>query len=56
MLTNQVDDLDLAEERDKLEPFLPEEVHPYYIGSNKETPISFPVEAVSDQNQKPEPG
>ncbi len=44
MLTNQVEDLDLAEERDKLEPYLPEEVRPYYIGSNKETPISFPVE------------
>jgi hypothetical protein len=44
MLTNQVIDLDLTEERDKLEPYLPEEVRPYYIGSNKETPISFPVE------------
>jgi hypothetical protein len=44
MLTNDVKDLDLVEERDKLEPFLPEEVRPYYIGSNKETPISFPVE------------
>jgi len=44
MLTNQVIDLDLTEERDKLEEFLPEEVRPYYIGSNKETPITFPVE------------
>lgn len=44
MLTNDVQDLDLVEERDKLEAFLPEEVRPYYIGSNKETEISFPVE------------
>jgi len=44
MLTNDVIDLDLTEERDKLEPFLPEEVRPYFIGSNKETEILFPVE------------
>ena len=44
MLTNQVEDLNLAEERDKLEDYLPEEVKPYFIASNKETEISFPVE------------
>ena len=44
MLTNDVIDLNLAEERDKLEPFLPEEVRPYFLASNKETEISFPVE------------
>ena len=44
MLTNDVNDLDLVEERDKLEPFLPEEVRPYFIDTNKETEICFPVE------------
>jgi len=44
MLTNDLIDLNLAEERDKLEPFLPEEVRPYFLASNKETEISFPVE------------
>ena len=44
MLTNDVLDLDLAEERDKLEQYLPEEVRPYFLASNKETEISFPVE------------
>ena len=44
MLTNDVLDLDLVEERDKLEQYLPEEVRPYYLESNKETPIHFPVE------------
>ena len=44
MLTNHVKDLDLVEERDKLYPFIPEEVKPYYLQNNKETEISFPVE------------
>jgi len=44
MLTNNVKDLDLAEERDKLFPFVPEEARPYIIENNKETVISFPVE------------
>ena len=44
MLTNDVIDVDLAEERDKLFAFVPEEVKPYLIENNKETPITFPVE------------
>lgn len=43
MLTNDLKDLNLAEERDKLQPFLPEEVREYYLASNKETEIDFPV-------------
>lgn len=43
MLTNDLKDLNLAEERDKLQPFLPEEVKEYYLASNKETEIEFPV-------------
>ncbi|MEL4457189.1 DUF2797 domain-containing protein [Lutimonas vermicola] len=44
MLTNNVKDLNLAEERDKLFAFVPEEAKPYVIENNKETEISFPVE------------
>ena len=44
MLTNNVEDVDLAEERDKLFEFVPEEAKPYLIENNKETPIDFPVE------------
>ena len=44
MLTNDVIDVDLAEERDKLFAFVPEEAKPYLIENNKETEISFPVE------------
>ena len=44
MLTNNVEDVDLAEERDKLFQYVPEEAKPYLIENNKETPISFPVE------------
>ena len=44
MLTNNVEDVDLAEERDKLFAYVPEEARPYLIENNKETPIVFPVE------------
>jgi len=44
MLTNNVEDVDLAEERDKLFAFVPEEARPYLIENNKETEIDFPVE------------
>ncbi|TRO64176.1 DUF2797 domain-containing protein [Christiangramia sabulilitoris] len=44
MLTNDVLDLDLAEEREKLKEFIPEEAKEYYLASNKETEIKFPVE------------
>ena len=44
MLSGAVEDVDLAETRDKLFDFVPEEARPYLIENNKETPISFPVE------------
>lgn len=44
MLTNSVEDVDLAEARDKLFEYVPEEARPYLIENNKETAISFPVE------------
>ena len=44
MLTNNVEDADLAEERDKLFSYVPEEAKPYLIENNKETNIDFPVE------------
>ncbi|MUP44455.1 DUF2797 domain-containing protein [Gramella sp. BOM4] len=43
MLTNEVLDLDLAEVREKLREFIPEEAREYYLASNKETEIKFPV-------------
>ncbi|MDT0649739.1 DUF2797 domain-containing protein [Autumnicola edwardsiae] len=43
MLTNDILDLDLAEEREKLKDFIPEEAKQYYLASNKETEIEFPV-------------
>ena len=44
MLTNDVLDLDLHVERDKLKQFIPDEVRDYYLANNKETEIKFPVE------------
>ncbi|WKK66314.1 DUF2797 domain-containing protein [Lutimonas zeaxanthinifaciens] len=44
MLTNSVEDVDLATERDKLFEFVPEEAKPYFIENNKETEITFPVD------------
>lgn len=43
MLTNEVLDLDLAQEREKLRELIPEEAKEYYLASNKETEIKFPV-------------
>lgn len=43
MLTNEVQDEDLVEWRDKLRPYLPEEAAEYYIESNTETQLEFPV-------------
>lgn len=43
MLTNNVKDLNLEEEREKLKDWIPEEVKPFYINGNKETEIKFPV-------------
>src|SRR5690625_4898493 len=43
MLRNEIDDEDLEEWRDRLYEFLPEEAKPYFIKSNKETHMNFPV-------------
>lgn len=43
MLTNDIIDLNLEEEREKLKEFIPEEAKEYYLASNKETEIKFPV-------------
>ncbi len=43
MLTNDVLDLDLKAEREKLVTYIPEEVRPYYLEHNTETEIDFPV-------------
>ncbi|MCM8568854.1 DUF2797 domain-containing protein [Gramella jeungdoensis] len=43
MLTNEVVDLDLAEVREDLKQYIPEEAREYYLASNKETEIKFPV-------------
>ena len=43
MLTNEVLDLNLAEERDKLKEFIPDEAKEYYLGDRKELEIEFPV-------------
>ncbi|PKP24894.1 MAG: DUF2797 domain-containing protein [Bacteroidetes bacterium HGW-Bacteroidetes-2] len=43
MLTNNVLDLDLMAIRDSLQSFIPEETQKYYISTNTETNIEFPV-------------
>jgi hypothetical protein len=43
MLTNDIKDLDLAEEREKLKQYIPEEAMQYFLADNKETEIHFPV-------------
>ena len=43
MLTNDIKDLDLAEEREKLKQYIPEEAMQYFLANNKETEIHFPV-------------
>lgn len=43
MLTNDVVDEDLATWRNKLKPFIPEEAKEYFIASNSETHLEFPV-------------
>lgn len=43
MLTNDIKDLNLEEEREKLKDFIPEEAREYYLENNKETEIHFPV-------------
>ncbi|TDN87115.1 uncharacterized protein DUF2797 [Salegentibacter sp. 24] len=43
MLTNEVLDLNLVEERDKLKEFIPEEAKEYFLTDRKELEIEFPV-------------
>ena len=43
MLKNEIEDQDLAEWRNKLKQYIPEEALPYFIESNKETHLEFPV-------------
>lgn len=43
MLTNDVLDLNLAEIRENLKQYIPEEAREYYLANNKETEIDFPV-------------
>lgn len=43
MLTNDLRDLDLAQERDKLKHFIPEQARQYYLEDKGETAIKFPV-------------
>jgi len=44
MLTNNIIDVDLNAEKEKLSVFIPDEVKPYYLENNiKETAIEFPV-------------
>ncbi|MEX0359428.1 MAG: DUF2797 domain-containing protein [Allomuricauda sp.] len=43
MLKNDIEDVDLAEWRDKLKTHIPEEVAGYFIDSNTETHLEFPV-------------
>lgn len=43
MLKNEIKDEDLVTQRDKLKSFIPDEAKEYFIASNKETHIDFPV-------------
>lgn len=43
MLTNEVLDIDLTEEREKLKDFIPAEAKEYYLENTTETEINFPV-------------
>lgn len=43
MLTNDIKDLDLADEKEKLKQYLPKEVQEYFLESSQETEIHFPV-------------
>ncbi len=43
MLTNDILDLDLKEEREKLVKYIPEEARQYFLENNNETEIDFPV-------------
>ena len=44
MLKNDIEDVSLADYRDELKKYIPEEAQQYFIPSNEETHIHFPVE------------
>ena len=44
MLKNTIEDVDLTEWRDKLQSYIPEEAAPYFLTSQKETQLEFPVQ------------
>ncbi len=43
MLKNDIEDASLAEKRDELKQYIPQETLSYFIENNKETTINFPV-------------
>lgn len=43
MLTNRIEDVNLVEWRNKLQPSIPEEASKYFLGENTETHLDFPV-------------
>ena len=43
MLKNEIEDLSLTEYRDTLKQYIPEEAQQYFISTNEETHIHFPV-------------
>lgn len=43
MLKNEIEDINLIEQRDALKSFIPEEAKAYFIEENEETHINFPV-------------
>lgn len=43
MLQNNIEDVDLVEWREKLKPHIPEEAQEYFITTNTETHLQFPV-------------
>ena len=45
MLKNDVEDENLVEWRERLKSYIPEEALDYYIASNTETNIEFPVQS-----------
>lgn len=50
MLKNDIEDVDLRDWRNKLKPFVPREALPYFIDTNNETHMDFPV---SEYPKKP---
>lgn len=49
MLKNDIEDENLEEVRARLKPFIPEEAMPYFIESNTETHMEFPVLAYPEK-------